>query len=1052
MKKQTKHTTKKWLAGMSAAAVTLSMFAASPLNQETANADPVADPQAVIKQLENEAWQARLFQLDDKILIGNSVVNVPASDKTEAIKVGDPMYLGGFSGLTHVEGDPANVFYTHTDRGPNGDIDAKACEGCKTFAVPTFSPQIVKVSLENGSIKVLDRIPLKLPNGAIDPITGTSNISGVSNFPDAKKTNDHLVGNGVADEVPVGSIEYNEDGTVKPGFTVLPNDPYALDLESITYDRSTDTFWMSEEYRPSIVQVKRDGTILQRIVPAGLKQKFIDANATAVPINESLPAVWSTRMPNRGIEGSSLTPDGKYLFAAIQSPMINPITANGKVNAASRAVRIIKLDVTQAVPTAVAEYVYVMDDVANVSNYISDMIAVDENHLIIDERDANYEFKKIFTADLTNATDFLGKLDNVGVVGEAAGSTLESAVVKGAVVDEHGQYTVTPVGGAVVSVMPIVKALKLDTKQFDYPNSKLEGIYMPNDHSILIANDNDFGVLDPDKIQMWMYTLSVPAESASTVASAGGTVSINTQNATGSTKDVQYTVNLQESAMLGTLLMKLPTGLTVSASDTVAFGGATARTVRASEIKENGAYLLLDGLTLQNGGSVTVTLKGKAASIDAAVLPDVQVDSDGPENGKSLSQTFALYSGSTGPYYPPVTTPDKPDKPDKPASMIDADQTGAVDADRLAASLAAFNEITISLAADTALLPAAGLTAAIQAGKSIHFVSPNGEYELPLAVLDAAQLAKTLGVNPDELTIKVTIAEASADIVRAAADLQGVSLASKPVEFNVQAFGKDGKTIDVPFGQAYVTRTIVLSGSIDPAHATGVMYDPETKTLKFVPTVFQTVAGQTTADIMRNGNSVYAVVTNNKSFADTASYWGKDDIALLADKLVIDGTSDGKFEPNRNVSRAEFAAMAVRALGLAASPSATDFSDVADAAWYAKEVGAAVNAGIITGYNDGTFRPNAQISREEIAVILVRALNYANVHLAVPANDQGAIIGAFKDAAKVGWSKPEIAAAVQAGLMKGYADGTVLPQGKATRGEAAAMIKRMLAKAHFINE
>lgn len=87
----------------------------------------------------------------------------------------------------------------------------------------------------------------------------------------------------------------------------------------------------------------------------------------------------------------------------------------------------------------------------------------------------------------------------------------------------------------------------------------------------------------------------------------------------------------------------------------------------------------------------------------------------------------------------------------------------------------------------------------------------------------------------------------------------------------------------------------------------------------------------------------------------------------------------------------------------------------------------------------------------KIAVILVRALNYANVRLAASASEQNAIVGGFKDAAHIGWSKPEVAAAVQSGLLKGYADGTMLPQGKATRGEAAAMIKRMLVQAKFIN-
>lgn len=202
---------KKWLAGVTTAAV---CWAQQPRQRSSLSLRLRQRwISRLVKQLESDAWKARLFQLDDKIVIGKSRIEVPAANGAVAIHVGDDMDLGGFSGLTHIPGDPANVFYTHTDRGPNGDLDPSLNCGCKTFAVPKFSPQIVKVSLENGNIKVLKQIPLKLANGALDPITGTSYISGVSNFPNKLKTDAALVGYGVADEVPIDSVTYNPDGT-----------------------------------------------------------------------------------------------------------------------------------------------------------------------------------------------------------------------------------------------------------------------------------------------------------------------------------------------------------------------------------------------------------------------------------------------------------------------------------------------------------------------------------------------------------------------------------------------------------------------------------------------------------------------------------------------------------------------------------------------------------------------------------------------------------------------------------------------------------------------
>src|SRR5262249_22163886 len=94
--------------------------------------------------------------------------------------LGSGINLGGFSALTHLPGDPANVFYTITDRGPNGSVKVTGVSQT-AFPLPTFTPTIVKIEVVGDAINLLQQIPLKLGQGT-DPITGTAYISGIPNF------------------------------------------------------------------------------------------------------------------------------------------------------------------------------------------------------------------------------------------------------------------------------------------------------------------------------------------------------------------------------------------------------------------------------------------------------------------------------------------------------------------------------------------------------------------------------------------------------------------------------------------------------------------------------------------------------------------------------------------------------------------------------------------------------------------------------------------------------------------------------------------------------
>lgn len=180
------------------------------------------------------------------------------------------------------------------------------------------------------------------------------------------------------------------------------------------------------------------------------------------------------------------------------------------------------------------------------------------------------------------------------------------------------------------------------------------------------------------------------------------------------------------------------------------------------------------------------------------------------------------------------------------------------------------------------------------------------------------------------------------------------------------------------------------------------------------------------------------------AFEDLSSHWAKKDIEYLVDQKIIEGVTPTQFEPDRSITRAEFAALVVRSLGLTTVASGTSFNDVDTSAWYADTVSAATYAGLINGYEDNSFRPAAPVTREEMTAIAIRALSYAQVATTVPASRQNELLSQFKDADQIVWAHKEIAAALNAKIINGMTEDTFSPTGTATRAQAAVVVKRFL--------
>ena len=173
-------------------------------------------------------------------------------------------------------------------------------------------------------------------------------------------------------------------------------------------------------------------------------------------------------------------------------------------------------------------------------------------------------------------------------------------------------------------------------------------------------------------------------------------------------------------------------------------------------------------------------------------------------------------------------------------------------------------------------------------------------------------------------------------------------------------------------------------------------------------------------------------------FADIADdYWGKDAIIGLYNKDIVAGAGDGYFRPNSTITRAEFVQMVVKAFGFGMKGDAANFADVTSADWFSKAVQVAYTNGVVNGTSATTFSPNANITRQDMMVILTNAAEAVGKNLT-------AGNAAFADADSISAYAQDAVAKMTGSKVVYGVDGNVNPLANATRAEAAAMLARLL--------
>jgi hypothetical protein len=338
-----------------------------------------------------------------------------------------------------------------TDRGPN--VDGRT-DNEKVLPIPDFHPQIAVFRLSQGTATPGKTIILKGRDG------------------------EQLVGL-VDPRADTGETLITIDG--KP----LPPSDQGLDSEGLVA-LPDGTFWVSDEYGPSLIHFDAKGKELERLSP----------------FDGSLPRELSLRSPNQGMEGLTVTPDGSTLVGIMQSALKTP-----GLEGSAKQVPLARIVTVNLTTKAVKEFLYPLANPQDTKVAVSEITALSDSQFLVDERDGQLQpgaNKKIYIADISAATDVGPSATVPGATyrADAGGLQVDGKPIEtlvGVTTDTAAVDKLKTLGITVAD-----KTLKLDlgallTQLNDkgefFGHDKIEGLTTPDGgKTLVIANDSDFGL------------------------------------------------------------------------------------------------------------------------------------------------------------------------------------------------------------------------------------------------------------------------------------------------------------------------------------------------------------------------------------------------------------------------------------------------------------------------------------------------------------------------------------------------------------------------------
>jgi len=370
------------------------------------------------------AGDATELVLDERVLLRHGALTV---------------WAGGFGSAMAAHPSRPGHFYFLADRGPNAGTGR---EDEKVFLRPSHAPRIGLFRREGARLRKVREILLR--DAAGRPLSGLPNPPGAGG---------------------TGERALDAHGRV------LPPDARGVDPEGLVA-LPDGTFWVAEEYGPSLLHLDAAGRTLERIDPYGTSAR-----------GRRLPNVLAARRPNFGFEGLTVTPDGKTLVAVLQSPLDNP---SREIRGAAKLTRLVSMDLDTG---RTRQFAYVHDAPGL---YNTEVLALSDRELLVIERDAFFaghpetpaRHKRVYRANLEGATDLSDPED--GPRGRLFG---------GRAPEELAESDLRAAG-----VRPATRTLAVDLLALPggYPHDKPEGMALVGPALLAVVNDDDFGITEED--------------------------------------------------------------------------------------------------------------------------------------------------------------------------------------------------------------------------------------------------------------------------------------------------------------------------------------------------------------------------------------------------------------------------------------------------------------------------------------------------------------------------------------------------------------------------
>jgi len=355
------------------------------------------------------------------------------------------------SGLSRRAGDPPGIVWAVGDRGPNIKVKTavklygldrlkplRSEEGAKIMPRLDLGPALAELRVADGRVELVRSLRVSDAEGR--PISGLP--------------------------VPGGPHTRCEPAFDLGGEPLDP-DPSGLDTEGIAA-LPDGGFWVGDEFGPSLVRLDGDGRVVKRLVPQG-----VALHGAAYPVEASLPALAARRQLNRGFEAIALSPDGRWLFLAFQSPLAHP---DESAHEQARHVRLWRLDAGTG--EFAAQYLYPLDPPDSFRRdgplelsdlKVSELCWVGEGSLLVLERGSETTKIYLVTPD-------------------------DSFALPPEHLDVAARPTVEELSAGEIGLPVLAKRLLFSTDDAPEIGADLEGMAILSPSELLLVNDNDFGV------------------------------------------------------------------------------------------------------------------------------------------------------------------------------------------------------------------------------------------------------------------------------------------------------------------------------------------------------------------------------------------------------------------------------------------------------------------------------------------------------------------------------------------------------------------------------